>query len=87
MSNELWTVIITGIASLLGSVVGVIGSAKVLTYRVSQLEEKLKKQCENCTIMDGRVDKIEARQDVMEEKIKVANHRIDNLEKKEGIKS
>jgi len=37
--------------------------------------------------MDGRVDRLEARADVMEERIRTANHRIDNLEKKEGIKS
>ena len=32
--------------------------------------------------MDERVDRIEERQAVMEEKIKAANYRIDNLEKK-----
>lgn len=42
----------------------------------------MKSQCENCVVMDGRVDRIEEKQAVMEEKIKVANHRIDNLEKK-----
>jgi len=77
MSNELWIAVIGGICSLFGSVIGVVGSAKVLTYRVA-----LKKQCENCSVMDGRVDRLEARQDVIEEKIKVANHRIENLEKK-----
>lgn len=82
MSNELLNIIIPAAASLLGSVVGVLGSAKVLTYRVTQLEEKMRKQCENCSVMDGRVDKLEARADVMEEKMKVANHRIENLEKK-----
>ena len=82
MPNELWTAIIAGIASLSGSIVGVIGSAKVLTYRVTQLEEKLKKQFDNCAVMDGRVDRLESRADVMEEKIKVANHRIDDLEKR-----
>lgn len=87
MSNELLNIIIPAVASLIGSVLGVMGSAKVLTYRVTQLEEKMKKQCENCSVMDGRVDRLEARADVMEEKIKMADHRIDNLEKKEGIKS
>lgn len=82
MSSELVAAIVGLIGSLCGSVIGVLGSAKVLTYRVSQLEEKLKKQCENCSIMDGRVDRIEERQAVMEEKIKVSNHRIENLEKK-----
>ena len=42
----------------------------------------MKKQCDNCAVMDGRVDRLEEKQAVMEEKIKVANHRIDNLEKK-----
>lgn len=82
MSNELIDIVITAAASLLGSIVGVVGSAKVLTYRVTQLEEKMRKQCENCSVMDGRVDRLEARADVMEEKMKVANHRIQNLEKK-----
>lgn len=82
MSNELLNIIIPALASLFGSVVGVLGSAKVLTYRVTQLEEKMRKQCENCSVMDGRVDRLEARADVIEEKMKVANHRIENLEKK-----
>lgn len=82
MSNELLVAIVGLIGSLCGSVLGVVGSAKVLTYRVAQLEEKLKKQCENCSVMDGRVDRLEEKQAVMEEKIKVANHRIENLEKK-----
>lgn len=82
MSNEIWIAVIGSMSSLLGAVIGVVGSAKVLTYRVVQLEEKMKKQCENCSVMDGRVDRLESRADVMEEKIKVANHRIENLEKK-----
>lgn len=82
MSNELLVAVVGLIGSLCGSVIGVVGSAKVLTYRVAQLEEKLKKQCENCSVMDGRVDRLEEKQAVMEEKIKVANHRIENLEKK-----
>lgn len=86
MSNELLVAAVGLIGSLCGSVIGVVGSAKVLTYRVAQLEEKLKKQCENCAVMDGRVDRLEERQAVMEEKIKMADHRIDNLEKKEGVK-
>lgn len=81
MSNELLVAIVGLVGSLCGSVIGVVGSAKVLTYRVSQLEEKLKKQCENCAVMDSRVDRLESRADVIEEKIKVANHRIENLEK------
>lgn len=86
MSNELLVATVGLIGSMCGSVIGVVGSAKVLTYRVAQLEEKLKKQCENCAVMDGRVDRLESRADVIEERIRTANHRIDNLEKKEGMK-
>lgn len=82
MPNEVLVAIVGLIGSLCGSVIGVIGSAKVITYRVEQLEEKMKKQCENCSVMDGRVDRLEEKTAVMEEKIKVANHRIDNLEKR-----
>ena len=87
MSSELWTAIIGGLSSLAGAVLGVIGSAKVITYRVTQLEEQFRKQCDNCAVMDGRVDRLESRADVIEERIRTASHRIDNLEKKEGIKS
>lgn len=82
MTNELMVAMVGLIGSLAGSIIGVIGSAKLITYRITQLEEKMKSQCENCVVMDGHVDRIEEKQAVMEEKIKVANHRIDNLEKK-----
>ena len=82
MTNELMVAMVGLIGSLAGSIIGVIGNAKLITYRITQLEEKMKSQCENCVVMDGRVDRIEEKQAVMEEKIKVANHRIDNLEKK-----
>lgn len=81
MSNELMVAVVGLIGSLSGSIIGVIGSAKLITYRITQLEEKMKEQCENCAVMDGRVDRLEEKQAVMEEKIKVANHRIENLEK------
>lgn len=87
MSNELLVAIVGLIGSLCGSIIGVMGSSKLVTYRITQLEQKFKEQCENCVLMDGRVDKLESRADVMEEKINMANGRIDNLEKKEGIKA
>lgn len=82
MSSELLVAVVGLIGSLCGSVIGVVGSAKVLTYRVAQLEEKLKKQCENCTVLDERVDKLEARADVVDEKIEGIHHRIDIVEKR-----
>ena len=81
MSNELLVAIVGLVGSLSGSIIGVIGSAKLITYRVSQLENRMKDQLSTCSVMDGRVDRIESKQDVMEEQIKVANHRINDLEK------
>ena len=66
MTNELMVAMVGLIGSLAGSIIGVIGSAKLITYRITQLEEKMKSQCENCVVMDGRVDRIEEKQAVME---------------------
>ena len=82
MSNELLVALVGLAGSLTGSVIGVMGSAKLLTYRITQLEEKMKAQCENCAVMDGRVDKIEEKQAVMEERMKVVDYRVENLEKR-----
>lgn len=84
MSNELLVALVGLAGSLAGSVIGVMGSAKLISYRVSQLESRMKDQLSTCSVMDGRVDRIESRQDVMEEQIKVANHRISDLEKERG---
>lgn len=81
MSNELLVALVGLAGSLAGSVIGVMGSAKLISYRVSQLESGMKDQLSTCSVMDGRVDRIESRQDVMEEQIKAANHRISDLEK------
>ena len=81
MSNELLVAIVGLVGSLSGSIIGVIGSANLITYRVSQLDIRMKDQLSSCSVMDGRVDRFESRQDVMEEQIKVANHRINDLEK------
>ena len=59
MTNEIVIAVVGLIGSLAGSVLGVMGSAKLLTYRVVQLENALKEQCENCTVMDERVDRLE----------------------------
>lgn len=81
MTNELMIAVVGLVGSLSGSIIGVLGSAKLLTYRISQLEQKFREQCDNCALMDGRVDELEAWRAVTDEKIKVANHRIDDLEK------
>lgn len=62
--------------SAIGSVVGVLASAKLTNYRLEQLEKRV--QAHNNLI--ERTYKLEERTEIQEEKIKVANHRIEDLE-------
>lgn len=62
--------------SALGSVLGVMASAKLTSYRLEQLEKKV--EVHNQVI--DRVYKLEERTELQEEKIRVANHRIEDLE-------
>ena len=63
----------------LGSLIGVIVSSKLTTYRLEQLEKKVDKH--NCVI--DRTYKLEARCDLQDAQIKVANNRIKDLEEGE----
>ena len=73
--------IIVALVSLIGTVTGAYlanrRTAALLAYRLEQLEEKVDKH--NCVI--ERTYALEKRADVFEEKIKVANKRILDLEK------
>ena len=62
--------------SAIGSILGVMASAKLTSYRLEQLENRV--QAHNNLI--ERTYKLEERTELQEEKIKVANHRIDDLE-------
>ena len=64
--------------SLIGSFAGVMASSKLMAYRIEQLEEKVNK---HNSIID-RTYKLEEQASVMNEKIAVANHRIEDLERK-----
>ena len=63
--------------SAAGSLYGVLVSSKLTQYRLEQLEKKV--QAHNSLI--DRTYRLEERTELQEEKIKVANHRIDDLEK------
>ena len=55
---------------------GILVSSKLTQYRLEQLERKV--EVHNGVI--DRVYKLEERTELQEEKIKVANHRIEDLE-------
>lgn len=72
--------IIVALISLLGTMGGSLGgiliSNKLTTYRIEQLEKKVEKH--NKVV--ERVYILEKEKAVFEEEMKVANHRIDDLE-------
>lgn len=64
--------------SLIGTFAGIITSSKLTEYRLKELEKKVEKHnnlVERMFILEDRVN-------LHEEKIRVANHRIDDLEGK-----
>lgn len=78
MSAEIWVAVITGLFTLIGVIITVaFGNSKTL-YRIEQLE---KKQDKHNTLIE-RMYRLEDRVALDEEKIKVANHRIKDLESK-----
>ena len=77
MNTEIIVALIASGGGLLGSLVGVIASSKLTTYRIQQLENKVEK---HKTVIE-RTYKLEETEAVMQEQIRVANHRIADLEK------
>ena len=68
-----WSTVIVGVLSLLGTMAGSFGGMKLMSYRIEQLERKVDKH-----------NNFAERIPVIEEKVAVANHRIDDLEHKVG---
>ena len=76
MEPEIIVAIIAASGGLLGSVIGVIASARLTNYRIGQLESKVNKH--NSLI--ERTYRLEKQMEVEQERLRVANHRIDDLE-------
>ena len=71
MSTELATIIV-GLLSLIGTCIGSWGGLRLMSYRIEQLEKKVDKH-----------NNFAERMPVVEEKIEVINHRIEDLERHE----
>ena len=63
--------VIVAIISLLGTLLGSFGGTQLVKSRIEQLEKKVEKH-----------NSIVERTYILEEKVKVANHRIEDLERK-----
>lgn len=73
------TIIVAGISfigTLFGTFGGILTSQRLMSYRIEQLEKKVEKH--NNVI--ERVFRLEEHGAVIDEQIKVANHRIADLE-------
>lgn len=76
MSEAVMVALIGLAGSGAGAFGGILVSSKLTQYRLEQLEKKV--QAHNNLI--ERTYKLEERTEIQEEKIKVANRRIDDLE-------
>lgn len=75
-------IIIAGLSllgTLAGTAGGIIVSGKLVNYRIEQLEKKVEKHNNLIT----RTFKLEQAVALLDERVRVANHRISDLEKEE----
>lgn len=77
------TVALIGLAgSSVGSLVGIVVSSKLTQYRLEQVEKKMDGFMENHRGLERRVTDVETQVQLHDERLKVANHRIDDLERR-----
>lgn len=69
MSETLIVAILSLVGTVFGSLIGILTSNRLTVYRIEQLEKKVDK---HNTVIERTYQ--------LEEKIKVANHRIEDLE-------
>ena len=76
MSTEIIVAVITLFGTLIGTFSGIVVSSKLVNYRIEQLEKKVDKHNQ---VID-RVYKLEQK-DAVHDEVKVADHRIQDLER------
>lgn len=78
MDPTVISAILALVGSLVGTFGGIIASSKLTEYRIKELE---KKQDKHNQVIE-RTYKLEERMELVEERQRVANHRISDLEGK-----
>lgn len=76
MSDTILVALLSLAGTLIGTFSGIMTANKLTNYRIEQLEKKVEKHNQ---VID-RVYNLEKSEAVFVEEIKVANHRIDDLE-------
>lgn len=77
MSETVLIALISLVGTLGGTFGGILTSSKLTNYRIEQLEKKV----EEYNNLKDRTSNLESEQKIEDEKIKVINHRIEDLEK------
>lgn len=77
MSETVIVALISLIGTLAGTFGGILVSNRLSNYRIEQLEIKVDR---HNSVID-RVYKLEEHSKILDEKVSVANHRIEDLEK------
>lgn len=72
MDSDIVVALLALIGTITGSLGGIVVSGKLTAYRIEQLERRVQEH-----------NNFARRMPVMEEQIKVINHRIDDLERSE----
>ena len=78
MSETVIVALLSLIGTLGGTLGGILATSKLSNYRIEQLEKKVDKH----NNLIERMFKAEESITLLDEKIKAANHRIDDLEEK-----
>ena len=79
MSAEVITAALSLVGTLVGTLGGIALSSNLTNYRIERLEKKVEKHNNLIT----RTYKLKQDFAVMDERVRVANHRIEDLEKEE----
>ena len=79
MTDTVMVALISLAGTLGGTFGGILASNKLTNYRIAQLEQKVEKHNK----LVERTYGLEKAQQLTEERLRVANHRISDLERKE----
>ena len=81
MTEAIIVAVITGVLSLVGTWLSNRKSATLIAYRLSELEKRVEKHNQ----IVERTYKLEETAQLLDERVKVANNRIEDLEKKDSV--
>lgn len=81
MSEEIIVCLLSGFFTILGTIISVIASYKSMANQLDKRQAITDVKIENLTTAVNKHNNFAERLPILEEKMKVANHRLDDLEK------